>query len=331
MARFAGLLVAVLVLSASCSGDAPEQAEVVATIPVSPHVGPDIKIGDDGDVWLPASDTFGGSEKAYADADHLVARIDPGAERVEARVPVPHPMTALAIGEGAVWVTGTDFGPQSETPRGSLVKIDPDENRVVLSVDLGDGSPSDVAVGFGSIWVSDSTADSVFRIDPDTGAVIRAVAVTGGPTSLAVTADAIWVTKPRTGEVRPIDPRTNTPGDAVGAGSNPAVLESDGRLVFVADYTAEDLVAIDPAEGIIRRTTFPSPPSRFDVTRRFAVVAEVEERALSVVRGTRRTQVLDDRLFVSVAISDDGATVFASDPEAGGVTIVRLPSTEAAA
>lgn len=309
-----------------CARDAPPSGEVVATIPVDPHVGPDLKIGPDGDLWLPASDTFGGSEVAYDDAVNAVVRIDPRRKKVEAVVAVSHPMSALAIGEGAVWATGTDYGPDDAAPRGSLVRIDPNGNRVTAAIDLGDGSPSDVAVGFDSVWVSDSTADVVYRVDPDTGAVVTEIAVTGGPTSLAVTADAVWVTKPATGQVRSIDPDTNAPGRAIGTGSNPAVLESGGAGLFLADYTSADLSLLRAPEGIVRRVAFPSAPSRFAVGDDLVVVVEVEERAMSSLDGSTRRVLIEDRLFVAVALTPDGRTAYAADAEAGAVVQVRLPA-----
>lgn len=309
-----------------CGRDAPPAGTVIATIAVEPHVGPDLKIGPDGDLWLPASDTFGGAEVAYDDAVNAVVRIDPRRKDVEAVIAVSHPMSALAIGEGAIWATGTDYGPDDAVPRGSLVRIDPDGNRVTAAIDLGDGSPSDVAVGFDSVWVSDSTADAVYRVDPDTGAVVTEIAVTGGPTSLAVTADAVWVTKPATGQVRPIDPETNTPGEAIGTGSNPAVLESGGAGLFLADYTSADLSLLRAPDGIVRRVGFPSAPSRFDVGDDLVVVVEVEERALSTLDGTERRAILEGRLLVAVALTPDGRTAYAADAEAGAVVHVRLPA-----
>lgn len=317
--------VAVLTLApaAACGrGDAAPVATVVAEIAVEPHVGPDIKVAPDGDVWLPASDTFGGTEVPYDEATHVVVRIDPLRQRVVARVPVPHPMSALAVGAGAVWVTGTDFGP-GERPRGSLVRIDPARNEVAATVDLGEGSPSDVAVGFGSVWVSDSTANAVYRVDPGTAVVVSEIAVDGGPTSLAVTDDAVWVTKPGTGEVRAIDPATDAPGPAVGTGTDPSVLEAGGAGLHVADYAERDLSRIDPSGRVDQTVSFPSAPSRFDVGDDFVVVAEVDERTLSVVRDGERETVLEGHVLVAVAV--EGRTVWAADPGRGAVLRIRLP------
>lgn len=312
-------------IAAGCGDGAAAQAEVVAVIPVDPHVGPDIQVAADGSVWLPASDTFAGTEVPYDEAANVVVRIDPEREKVAAVVPVAHPMTALAVGEGGVWATGTDFGPDDAQPRGSVVRVDPDTNQVDVAVDLGEGSsPSDVVVGFDSVWVSDSTADAVYRIDPDTGAVVATIAVDGSPTSLAVTDDGVWVAKPGTHQVRAIDPDTNEPRRPVGTGPDPSVLEAGGAGLFVADYAENDLSLISEDGNVDRSVDFPTAPSRIDVGEDVVVVAEVGARTLSVLRGDDRDVVLEGRVLVALAL--DGTTVWAADAGRGAVLRIRLPA-----
>lgn len=310
-----------------CANDPGAQAVIEVQVAVEPHAGPDIIIAADGDVWLPASDTFGGTEVPYDEAQHALVRVDPERGEVEAVVPLPHPMTAVAVGEGGVWATGTDYGPDDPAPRGSLVKVDAEANEVVLSVDLGAGSPSDVAVGFGSVWVTDSALDLVYRVDPATGGFQAEISVDGGPTSLAVTDDDVWVAKPGSGQVRPIEPRTNAPGDAVGVGPRPEILAAGGAGLYAGDYTSRAISRIDlDGGGVADTIDLKSAPSRIDVGDDIVVVSEVEERSLSVVRAGKRRVVLTDRLIVGVALAEDGRTVWAADPEDGGVLRIRLPA-----
>lgn len=310
----------------ACGGGEGPQATVVAEIEVEPHVGPDIQVGDDGSVWLPASDTFGGTEVPYEDADHLLVRIDPRSQRVTSRVSLPHPMSALAVGGGGVWLTGTDFGPDDEQPRGSVVRVNPASGQIDLATQFDPpSSPTDVVVGLGSVWVSDSTADAVYRIDPDTGAVRAEIAVSGGPTSLAVAGGAVWVAKPATGEVRPIDPDTNRPGPPVKVGSDAAVLAAGRWGLAVADYAGNEVARVDVATGeVAEHVSFPSAPSRLDVGDDFAVASEVDERTLSVVRDGKRRVVLQDRVLVALAL--DGDDVWAADAGSGAVVQIRLPA-----
>lgn len=306
----------------ACGGGGGPEATLVAEIEVDPPVGPDIKIADDGSLWLPASDSFQG--RPPDEPRHAVVRIDPERNEVSAVVDVAHQMSAVAVGEDAVWAVGTDFGPEAEQPVGSLVRIDPGTAEATATVGFGErSSPSDVAVGFGAVWVSDSTGDRVIRVNPDTGEIVAEIAVDGGPTSLTITDDAVWVTKPRTGEVRGIDPATNRPLPAVGTGPNPAILEAGGAGLWVADYADDTLSRIDTEAGAVADTVeFPTAPSRFDVGERTIAVVESEGRALSIVRDGDRDEVLVGRLLVAVALSADEQTVWVVD--AGDRLVVRL-------
>jgi YVTN family beta-propeller protein len=51
-----------------------------------------------------------------------------------------------------------------------------------------------VAVGAGAVWVASAIAREVTRIDPSTGAVIARIAVDGSPRQIAVGAGGVWVT-----------------------------------------------------------------------------------------------------------------------------------------
>jgi peptide/nickel transport system substrate-binding protein len=83
-----------------------------------------------------------------------------------------------------------------------------------------------VAVGAGSVWVANSGAGTVTRIDPARGAAIATIVVGGSPQQIAVAGDRVWAT---------VDARTlPRPGSAV----------SGGTLRVVATH---DITAMDPA------------------------------------------------------------------------------------
>lgn len=318
-------LLALLGLFAACGEDGGGfQAAIEAEIDVDPPVGPDIKIGPDGSVWLPASDTFQG--RPPDEPRHAIVRIDPESNEVAAVIEVPHQMSAVAVTDDAVWATGTDFGPDAERPRGSLVRIDPASNTVVGTIDLGEGaSPTDVAVGFGSAWVTDSSKNRVVRVDPTTDEIVAQIAIDGGPASLAVAAGRVWVTKPGAGQLRPIDPVTDTPVEAVSTGPNPEIVEAGEAGLWVADYLEAVLHRVDiEGRSVDESVEFPSAPSRFSVGADTVAVVEAEGRALSIVRDGRRHQLLDERLLVAVALAPGGETVWAVDGGEGRVLRIRL-------
>ncbi len=347
---------ALAALGVACSDDpAPGlEARVTGGVEVTPNVGPDVAVASDGAVWLPTSEVFQGD--APAEPHHALVRIEPDGLMVTHRVAVPHQMTAVAVGEAAVWATGTDFPPGSEAPRGSVVRIEEgveegaaeDESTTVetagdtaedegtagagwgiaLSVDLGEGaSPSDVAFGFGAVWVADGARDRVVRIEPDTGEVAAEVAVGGQPSSLAVTEEAVWVNKPRTGEIRPIDPATNRPLPAVGTGNFPDVLDAGGAGLWVARYTSNDLLLVDAEAGEIATTvSFEHAPSRIEVGDEAVFVTETEGRRLSAVVDGASVTLLEGPSLVALAAARDG-TIWAVDQADQQVVRIEVEDT----
>jgi YVTN family beta-propeller protein len=137
-----------------------------------------------------------------------------------------------------------------------LVRIDLASKSVVGSIPVGT-HPGGVAVGEGSVWVTNSADGTVSRIDPvsNTSATIP---VGKGPQGIAVGEGAVWVANKLSNSVSRIDPATNEaiaiPVDgpplaiAVGEGSVWAIgLPSSG--------SGETLVSrIDPATNRVVKT-----------------------------------------------------------------------------
>jgi DNA-binding beta-propeller fold protein YncE len=95
----------------------------------------------------------------------------------------------VAVGMGSVWAL---------TWRGTLVRIDPETRRVRTRIPIGlDTEPLAVAVGAGSVWVTNRGDLSVSEIDPRRNRVVRTIPlgeVGAFPCGIAATHDAVWVT-----------------------------------------------------------------------------------------------------------------------------------------
>lgn len=160
--------------------------------------------------------------KAVAVAGNSVAAIDPATNKVTADVPVGGTPTAIAAGEGALWVLNADDQ--------TVTRIDP-VTRAVRTFGTG-GVPTDLAAGEGALWVGNGrrggsqfvgpSATSVSRIDPSTNAVLASVALprrsqghlNTNVDHLAVGAGAVWAVGPDFSVSR-IDPGTaEISGDA---------------------------------------------------------------------------------------------------------------------
>jgi virginiamycin B lyase len=119
-----------------------------------------------------------------------------------------------------------------------LQRIDPASNKVNAEIEVGE-LPESLAVGFGSVWVSNHRGGTVSRVNPTTNEVVAEVAVSppgpGGPHFLGPGGDSMWVGVPMRGEVVRIDPATNQPSGAVqipGAGCHD--LATDGVTLWLA-------------------------------------------------------------------------------------------------
>ena len=108
----------------------------------------------------------------------------------------------IAVGEGAVWV--------SNPCDGSVLKIDP-RSGATTRIPVG-GGPSDIGIGFGSVWVS-SLDGTETRIDPESGRIEDVIAIGKASDSLVSgsvpAAGYMWATSPSTKSIVWIDPATN--------------------------------------------------------------------------------------------------------------------------
>ena len=185
----------------------------------------------------PASIAYGSGSLWVANLDdQTVSRVDPATRSVTRNIPVTDTPTGLATSPGAVWVVGSNptrpsvtvtqidpqfdtiastrrignvvpGGPGSVATRGTAVwvapssgllsRVSPRTARVVQQVDPNAG-PTAVAIGAGAVWVTDSDANTVTRIDP-TG-LLTPITVGHGPSGdrCRVPAESGWPTRSTT-------------------------------------------------------------------------------------------------------------------------------------
>ena len=117
--------------------------------------------------------------------DRTVWRLDPRTGRVAAKIPLRFVPGAIAVGEGAVWVTSL----LDDT----VSRIDPASNHVTATIHTGRGVAG-IAAGEGGVWVANSFDGTVSRIDPLTNRVVATIPVGGTPKQVAVGANGIWLT-----------------------------------------------------------------------------------------------------------------------------------------
>ena len=156
-------------------------------------------------------------------------------------------MLVLAVGRGGL-SGGSGVAPASTSVGASAVAaIDSSNGRPVGSARL-EASPSAIAYGQGSVWVTMSNQDSVARIDPKTNTVQQTIGAGQGPTGITLGGGFVWVASSLDGTVLQIDPRANGGQvvDKIAVGNGPTAVAYGLGGVWVANSVDRTVERIDP-------------------------------------------------------------------------------------
>jgi peptide/nickel transport system substrate-binding protein len=156
-------------------------------------------------------------------------------------------LLSAAIAVASIELTGGDSPGLSSASANSVAAIDARSNRLVAEVPVGNG-PTSVAVGAGSVWVTNANDRSVSRIDPRTSGVQR-IDVGGDPSGIAFGAGAIWVANSLDGTVSRIDPQTNREVQPIPVGVTPTALAVGDGSVWVTSAEERSVTRIDVVHG----------------------------------------------------------------------------------
>jgi YVTN family beta-propeller protein len=239
----------------------PQLAAGVQRIPV-PLDSPVSVATDDSAVWVAGSRALIG--------------LDPDShEPVSDVVEVPEFPPSLAA-DREVWVAHPasyvyderDYDPRAKPhPRGNaLQRLDPTGSRWAESIRAGP-DPTGVALGHGSVWVTDLsrlsarrrvsplgnwpggpgyTGGAVQRIDPRRGRILARIPVGGAPAAIAVGEGGVWVTNNLDDTVTEIDPQTNRVMGETRVGDSPLGIATGFGATWVANSGDDTVSRIDP-------------------------------------------------------------------------------------
>lgn len=147
-------------------------------------------------------------------------------------------------------VSGVAIGAGSvwvSNPRTGEVLRADSEGRVLARVALG-GRPGAVVFAGGRLWVADEAGAGVSAIDAATNRPVeRGVAPHAAPLRLAAGAGAVWVSNATAGTVRRIDPVTARADAPIRVGRGPAGITTGGGLVWVANSRSGTVTRVDPS------------------------------------------------------------------------------------
>jgi YVTN family beta-propeller protein len=146
-----------------------EDTSVTSTVPLA-HTPVALVADDEGYAWV-------------VNRGYTVSRVDPESGDFT-DVEVGDRPTAIALGEGSVWVANGSDGTVSRIRRFPLA--------VTATIEVG-RDPTSIAVGEGSVWVTHGLDGTVSRIDPATK-VVETIEVGHRPLGIAVGNGLVWVT-----------------------------------------------------------------------------------------------------------------------------------------
>ena len=145
----------------------------------------------------------GGAVWVANSATRTVSRIDPATNKVTTIQvgPFTSDFRGLAAGPNGIWVANTN---------NTISRIDPTTSRVVATLHIDNCCDSELAVGLGSVWLSNAKNGTVSRIDSATNTLVTTIKVgSTSPFGIGVGSGAVWVTASSDKTVWRIDPTTN--------------------------------------------------------------------------------------------------------------------------
>jgi YVTN family beta-propeller protein len=129
-------------------------------------------------------------------------------------------------------------------------KIDPKTNKVVRKIGVGNGACG-LGFGAGSLWVEDTSSNTVSRVSAATGKRTAAVKVGLQPYDATFAFGAAWATSYGSGEVDRIDPHRNRVVKRFPLGSSIGVVGAFGSIWATGD---KGVLRIDPATNKVVAT-----------------------------------------------------------------------------
>jgi YVTN family beta-propeller protein len=161
-------------------------------------------------------------------------------------------VTSVAAVGPSLWVSL--YGSVAPTHRGEFGGIfEPgsvwriDPDTGAVVARIGVGAGVVSVAGTGNaLWAANYRDDTVSRIDPSTNRVVATIPVGAGPTAIAATTGGVWVTNSLDGTVERIDPATNRVVARVAVGASPMGIAASPDRVWAADYLSDSVTVIDP-------------------------------------------------------------------------------------
>jgi peptide/nickel transport system substrate-binding protein len=135
-----------------------------------------------------------------------------------------------------------------------------EDGKIVAAGALGK-SPSDVAAGAASLWVTSRDEQTVSRVDPETGEVRQTIHVSSGATAVAADERGVWVANSLAGTVSRVDPRTDTVVQTITLHGTPSAIALGRGAVWIANKDRSTVSRLNARTGVLAGRAVPVGPS----------------------------------------------------------------------
>ena len=290
----------------------PKTLKVTQVVPVGE--APDLVIASGGYLWITSSILRDSDSGVIRNAgDHTLTRVDPATSKAVVVGGGIAPCGLTADPSGDVWVANC-FTPGSGQTS-NIVRVDATALtfKQTLPVPGGNSFYRGLAYGGGSLWVADDPGVAITQVDPRTGAK-RTIPVPNPPGAMAWSEGYgdLWITDFSGGSLMRLHAATGATQTIDSAAINPASVVVDGNVVWVADWSAPQVVRLS-AIGPVRRRSVPLPVRNHATCVKISCVWTVAAGAGAVWATTPRDRAL-----------------WRIDPKTNAVTRVSLPYPPAA-
>jgi DNA-binding beta-propeller fold protein YncE len=229
--------------------------------------------------------------EVYSPHDPAAARERFLARRRRRRVRIALAGTGLATATAAAALIFLAPGTAVDEPQRVRPAASGDKATITATIPTGD-QPSGVAVGAGSVWVTNVASDRVTQIDPATQDVVETFDVPGGPDDVAITENTVWVSTNRGSLWRlarggnSFEEFNQRPG--IGGVSGHLDIAAEGRELFV-QVDGGPLVIVEESGGSPEQERYVLAGEATDVAVHGDLVWVYERSEERVVRFDRAT------------------------------------------
>jgi DNA-binding SARP family transcriptional activator/streptogramin lyase len=247
----------------------PDTMKVTQVVSVGD--APDLVVAAGGFLWITSHVLRDTPSRALRNAgDRILTRVDPSTGKAIVVGGGLAPCGLTADPSGDVWVANCYPTAGSHD---NVVRIDARtlDFRATWSVPGGNGFLRGLVYGGGSLWVAETfggdipTPNILTEIDPQTG-VRQTIPLASAATGLAWSEGYgdLWINNFEDGSVTRLHATTGAMKTVGGIANNPAFAVGDGDFVWVADWSAPQVVRLH-AIGPARPRTIALPPRGFVV------------------------------------------------------------------